>query len=306
MWVDGGGVRGEGGPLHPQLVVPLTIEMASMPAEAMVATIWVRCTLLTMAIPRSVVTQPATEMLMEGFPARSLPHGAPSHTAQLRFFLTPSELEALERHRHAASGDPFMLYLGVEAVVAGLRTHNQVNPGQPIEPSAWDHSFGLVSEVLPFWNTRIEPVWVGIEQSTWIREVLPGLGYDGSRLIEIDFPPSLPDHPSAAGEWDKARRAFDERRYGDCVAECRDVLSMWNRQLGATKTRPLATVIGEKRGWPAGDSRLAFLDAVWKAATDVMNVPHHPEGRTAAQQFEAADARLMLLVTAALSGYVNS
>jgi hypothetical protein len=305
VWVDGGAVRGEGGPLHPQLVVPLTIEMASTPAEAMVATIWVRGSLLTQAMPRSLVTHPMTEMLMEGFPARSLPHGATDHTVQLRFFLTPSELEALERHRHAASSDPFTLYLAVEAVVAGLRTHNQINPGQPAEASAWDHSFGLVSEVLPFWNTRIDPVWVGIEQSTWIRDVLPGLGYDRSRLIEIDFPPPLPDHPSAAAEWDKARRAFDERRYGDCVSECRDVLSMWNRQLGASKTRPLATVIAEKRGWPADDSRRTFLEAVWKAAIDVVNVPHHPEGRPASQHFDAADARLMLLMTAALSGYVN-
>lgn len=306
VWVDGGAVRGEGGPCHPQLVVPLTIEMSSTPAEAMVATIWVRGSLLTKPTPPSLATQPVTEMLTEGFPARSLPHGATDHTVQLRFFLTTPELEALERHRHTASSDPFMLYLGVEAVVAGLRTHNQINPGQPAEPSAWDRSLGLVSEVLPFWNTRIEPVWVGIEHSTWIREVLPGLGYDRVRLIEIELPPPLPDHPSAAAEWDKARRAFDERRYGDCVSECRDVLSMWSRQLGVTKARPLAEVIAEKRGWPEGDGRLYFLDAVWKAAIDVVNVPHHPEGREAVQHFDAADARLMLLLTAAVSVYITA
>ncbi len=308
LWVDGGAVRGDGGALHPQLVVPLTIEMASTPPEAIVAVVWVRGRLLTQPQPHvaSLIARPVAEPLVENFPARSLPHGATDHTVQLRFFLTAAELEALEEHRHAASADPFMLYLGVDAVVAGLRTQNQITtPGQPPVSSSWDHSFGLMSDVLPFWNTRIEPVWVGIEQSTWIREVLPGLGYDRNRLIEIEFPPPLPDHPSAAKEWDKARRALDARRYDDCVSECRDVLSMWNRQLGATKARPLAAAVAERRGWVAGDSRLAFLDAVWKAATDVVNVPHHPEGRPGTQHFDVADARLMLLLTAALSTYIT-
>jgi hypothetical protein len=165
--------------------------------------------------------------------------------------------------------------------------------------------YGMFSQVLPFWRTNISPVWVSIESSTWVRDVLPGLGYDRSRLIEIPFPPPLPEHPSAASEWDKARRALDEQRYSDCVSECRDLLAMWQSQLKATKDRPVAVVVAEKRGWADSDGRIAFLDGVWKASIDIVNAPHHPEGKPVEQHFDAADARLMLMLTASLSQYIN-
>ena len=80
---------------------------------------------------------------------------------------------------------------------------------------------------------------------------------------------------------------------------------MWKGQLGATKEKPLAAVIAERRRWPEGDGRSAFLDSVWKAMTDVTNAPHHPEGEASSQQFDVADARLILLLTAALSAYLS-
>lgn len=80
---------------------------------------------------------------------------------------------------------------------------------------------------------------------------------------------------------------------------------MWKRQLGATKEKPLATVVTERRRWPEGDGRRAFLDSVWKAITDITNAPHHPEGEASGQQFDAPDARLILLLTAALSAYLS-
>lgn len=306
MWVDGGAIRGDGGMLQPQLIVPLTIDMGPMQPDAMIALIWVRARLLRERSPGGTpISKPITELLLDGFPARSLPQSANDHTVELRFFLSLTELAALEHHRHGTSADPFMLYLGVEAVAGGMRTYNEVRPGEPPEPSPWHQQFGLLSEVLPFWNTRVEPLWISIEQTTWIRQVLPGIGHDASRLVEIDFPQALPGHPGAALEWDKARRAFDERRYADCVAECRDLLSMWKRELGATKEKPLATVMAERRRWPAGDGRRAFLDSVWKVITDITNAPHHPEDEASSQQFDAADARLILLLTAALSAYLS-
>jgi len=305
MWVDGGAIRGDGGVLQPHLIVPLTIEMGPMPADAMIAVVWVRAQILTDRPPATPITKPVTDILLDGFPARSLPNSANDHTVDLRIFLSPAELAALEKHRHGATTDPFVLYLGIEAVAAGMRTFNEIRPGDPQEPSPWNQQFGLVSALMPFWNTRVDPLWVNIEQSTWIRQVLPGLGYDASRLVEIEFPQALPGHPGAAAEWDKARRAFDERRYGDCVAECRDLLSMWKRQFGATKERPLATALAERRSWPDGDGRRAFIDSVWKASTDFTNAPHHPEGEAASQHFDAADARLVLLLTGALSAYLS-
>lgn len=306
VWADGGAVRAEGGPLRPQLVIPLTIAMNTRPTEETLALVWLRASLSASqnVFPHLLVCQPTTELLVEGVPARSFPQGSPEHVVRLRFTFNGAEVEALESLRHANPGDVFTLYLGLEAVVAGVATHNDGVPGQPREASPWDIRHGLFSQMFPFWNTRIDTAGVPIERSTWVREVLPGLGHDRRRLLEVGFPPALPDHASAASEWDKARRAFDEQRYGDCVSECRDVLTMWQQQLGATKGRPVATVVAERSGWETTDSRVAFLDSTWKAAIDHVNVPHHPEGRASEQRFEAADARLMLMLTAALSEFV--
>lgn len=40
--VDGGSVRGEGAPLHPQLVLPATVTMSPQPAESTVALLWIQ------------------------------------------------------------------------------------------------------------------------------------------------------------------------------------------------------------------------------------------------------------------------
>ena len=309
-WVDGGSLRGEGGPVRPQLVVPLTIQMNNTPADAMMALCWLRAGLSTdqHASPHLSIGQPTTELLLNEFPVRSLPNGSLDHTVQLRVRLSPADIDDLEKKRHAAPGDIFTLYLGLDGIVAGLKTYNQIptKQGTNTEQSPWPMDYGMFSQVLPFWHTNISPVWVSIESSTWVRDVLPGLGYDRSRLIEISFPPPLPDHPSAASEWDKARRALDEQRYSDCVSECRDILAMWQSQLKATKNRPVAAVIAGKRGWSESDGRTGFVDSVWNAAVDIVNAPHHPEGQPAEQKFDVSDARLMLMLTASLSEYVNS
>ncbi len=304
--VDGGAVRGEGGPSRPQLVVPMTIQMEPQPEGSTLAVCWVRASLSTEqnASSQHAVGTPASELLVHEFPARSFPSGTADHNVDLRFQLTPGEVEHLETRRHVASTDVFVLHLSFDVVVGGLKTHNQGIPASG--PRPWDINCGMFSEVLPFWSSKIRPTQVQIEQSTWVRSVLPGLGYDCIRLVEMVFPPPLPDHRSAASEWDKARRALDEQRYSDCVSECRDILAMWQTQLGATKDRPVAAVIAEKRGWAEGDGRTAFLDGIWKTAIDIVNAPHHPEGQPAEQHFAVSDARLMLLLTASLSEYVNS
>jgi hypothetical protein len=163
----------------------------------------------------------------------------------------------------------------------------------------------MYSQVLPFWTCSITPVQCEIDQATWIENVLPGLGYDRLRLLEMIFPPPLPDHTSAARQFDKAKVALDQRRYGDCILECRGLLNMWEKQLGSTKSNLVADIIKADRGWPDGDIRRDLLDTLWKEIGDVANAPHHPEGNVNAELFDARDARLILLLTATLSEYVE-
>lgn len=303
-WVDPGGVRGEGGPDRPTLVVPLVFWMTNTPEDSMISIVWLRATLSLAenAAAQSVISSPTSEVLIDNMPLRTLPNGGTDRTVALRFVLTADEVERLETHRHGVPDEVITLYMAIDAVAAALQSHNNgINP----PPTPWDRNYGLFSDVRPFWNTKVDLVRFTVEQSPWVRDVLPGLGYNRRRLIELTFPPALPDHGSAVREWDKARRAFDTKRYGDCVAECRDVLSMWVAQLGATKAKSVAQMIAEREGWDVADRRIGFIDGLWKTATDVANVEHHPEGTRHEQTFSANDARLMLHVTAALSEYIS-
>jgi hypothetical protein len=304
--IDGGTVRGDGGPIRPQLVIPVKLQLNPTPENAQLAVCYVSALLSTdqNASPHAAVCQPASATLMDNFNARSIPHGPVDHTVQLRFLLSPAEVEDLERKRHAG-GDVFALYCGLDLVVAGLKTFNEVRPGQAPEPTPWDLNFGLFSQVMPFWTTRVQPVGVQMEQSTWVRSVLPGLGYDRVRLLELTFPPPLPENGRAARQFDKARQALDGRRYGDCIQECRGLLNMWERQFKSTMARRVADIVASDRHWPAGDIRRDLLDVLWKEVGDIANAPHHPEGDVDAELLDERDARLVLLLTVALSEYVE-
>jgi hypothetical protein len=162
----------------------------------------------------------------------------------------------------------------------------------------------MLSEVLPFWTTQVQPLQINIEQSTWVNHVLPGLGYDQLRLVELKFPPPLPDHGNAAVQFDKARRALDERRYDDCIKECRGLLKMWEKQFGATSEYPVADVVARDRHWAAGDDRRDLIYALWQRISKIVSVPHHAEGEVTLV-FDRRDARLVLILLAALSEYIE-
>lgn len=306
--VDSGRVRGEGGPVRPQIVVPLTIQMNPRAADSMIAICWIQAWLSTdpNAFPHTAICRPVSESLIPGFHSHSISQAPTEHTADLRFFLTPAEVEDVEQRRHAVNTDIFTLYLGLSVVVAGVKTFNGAGPNPAASPTPWGSDLGMLSEVFPFWTSQVSPVSVAVERSTWIREVLPGLGHDRSRLIEVRLPPPLPEHLSSAPQFDKARRAMDERRYDDCIQECRGLLSMWEKQFGASSQVRLAELVGRDRRWEENDVRRVLFDALWKGVGDVANAPHHPEGDVDSQRFDRRDARLVFILTAALSEYVGS
>ena len=307
--VDTARIRGEGGPIRPQLVVPLVIEMAALPEQSsvMMTSLTARLASDQNISAQKLLCRPVDVSVQRGFHVRSTSTGSNECNVEVRFFLTTTDVEDIEQQRHASqAGGTLMLYLGLEADIAGIQTFNNLLPGQqPPEGSPWDSLDGLFSQLLPFWTTQITPLRVEIEQSAWIRNVLPGLGYERLRLIEMTFPPPLPDHTSAATQFDKARRALDERRYGDCILECRGLLNMWEKHYHADSKNHIAGVVAADRHWADDDIRRDFLDTLWKEVGDIANAPHHPEGDTNAELLNARDARLVLLLTAALSAYVE-
>ncbi len=299
--VNGGAILGEGGPVRPRLVIPLKIELNPQPEGAMIAVISLTAALGARphASPAQVIAQPVSLPLVSGFRVASQ-RFKNERTEELRFSLTQVEVEDIEALRHAANADEFTLHLDLDLVVAAIKPGNRQD-----SETTWDSRFGIFAEVFPFWTARVQPLQINIEQSTWVNKVLPGLGHDQLRLVELTFPPPLPVHSSAASQFDQAKRALDQRRYGDCIKECRGLLNMWEKQFKATRDRHLAEVVADDRGWPEDDVRRQLLDTLWKEVGDIANAPHHPEGNVNAELFERRDARLILLLTSALSEYVS-
>ena len=309
---DGATVRGEGGPINPQLVVPLGIGLNDQPDEAMLAIGRLRALLGTdqNVWPATAICPPACEELVggpHGFRVHSKPSSQGDDQIELHFFLTPAQVEELERRRHASRADVFYLYLALEPTVIGLKNFNTHTPGELPTSRVWDAKYGMYAEIAVFWATnQPSALRIDVEASTWVRNVLPGLGYDRLRLVEVTLPPPLPGQPSAATEFDKAKAALDTRRYEDCVAACRGLLTMWRQGVGATDGKRLAEVVAERLGWVDDDGRRQFLDVLWKAVTDFVNAPHHPEGTSQGVWLDHRDARLALMLTALLSEYLGA
>ena len=81
---------------------------------------------------------------------------------------------------------------------------------------------------------------------------------------------------------------------------------MWVSQLRATKSTPVAAVVAQQLGWTEDDGRRSLLDSLWKAMTDFVNAPHHPEDAIENSALDIRDARMTVLLTALLSEYVGS
>lgn len=158
-----------------------------------------------------------------------------------------------------------------------------------------------------FWTVKVQPLRLLISQQTWVERVLPGLGYDRLRLVEVRLPPELPEHGSAAVEFDRAKQAWDQRRYTDCVVACRGLVKIWTATLGAAKANPLGRIVGDQRRWKQDDPRRALLTDTWNSLIGVVNTAHHPESNPVDPlEFGAADARLVFLMVSVLSEYLGA
>jgi hypothetical protein len=302
--IDSARVTGEGGATRPQLVVPLSFALRGRGAGAgQIAITSLSCQISTdqQASPHKAVCASVTQSLIKNMAVASQAYEW-SPNVTLRFPLTLGEIASLEADRHVHPGELGVnLYLGIEASVVGLHT---VGPGQT-EQGPWDSQMGISSYFGHFWNVEISALALQISQQDWVQKILPGLGYDRLRLVEIHLPPPLPSHGSAATEFDKARRSFDERRYGDCVGACRGLVNIWNGLRAASKSTPMGDVLAKERQWGQDDPRRKFVNEIWKAVIDIVNTAHHPEGQSRPQEFNAADAQLVLYLVTILSEYLG-
>jgi len=159
--VDEANVRGEGGPTLPQLVLPITIALDPQPDGKSLALLALRASLYSsqQTFASTVACQPIEIGMTSGFLAWSMTNGKPgSNKIELRFFLRPGEIEALERKRHEASSDRLSLYLELKPSVGGLFNFSQESHSRS-ETRAGpfdDMGFGVYAQVFNFWTATIQ------------------------------------------------------------------------------------------------------------------------------------------------------
>jgi len=304
--VDSSQVTGEGGPIRPHLVVPIKLRLNTRSKEENQLAI----PQLTAALgttdhgqPQHQVCEPITMHLTKNMAVVSLIYDHPGFTHYLRFPLTWSEVAALESHRHLQQGrHDLHLYLSIDPMVVGLQSS-----GEQPNDAPWGHKLGLSSFMSVFWTVQMQSIPVSISQQTWVESVLPGLGYDRIRMIEVKLPPPLPEHGSVATEFDRALRAWDQCRYDECVMACRGLVKIWTVTYQSTTALPLGEVIGSRKGWLPDDPRRRFLTDTWNALIVIVNSSHHPERAPSLPlTFEAAEARLIFMMIACLSEYLDA
>jgi hypothetical protein len=294
--LDPSQIRGEGGWLDPRLVIPVQVVLLQRPVEQQLALVRV-----TGSLFRNDPASPANRLgptvsldLIEHMPCCTASDGPITSGFELRFHLTHEQVKLLEDARHAASGGRLVLFLGLEGIIAWCRNTDHRKEGRL-------SNAGYFSELLPFWDTFIGPLRAEIEPSTWVDKVLPGLGYDHIRLVEVDLS-QMPDVGILVAQFDEARREYDAGRYKACIAACRGIQTAWEDILGATKNMHVAQVLAGQLHWPEQDWHVKMLDSIWKGYADMTNAFHHPEQTPAPPT--PADARFCLLLTAILAEYV--
>jgi hypothetical protein len=308
--VDEARLRGEGGPERPQLVIPATVAMSVRPDESALALTELRAALRPSqaAFPNDTIGREATLDLTGGFLGWTRPDIECKNQIEMRIHLSAVDIEDTEKRRHQAPDGRVQFALFLDPLIEGVRHFNQQQPGQEnLNKGPWDEpTLGMYSQRYTFWASTIPPLLLNVEMSQWVEAILPGLGYDTLRLIEIRLPPSLPGHVAATTEFDKARRAFDERRYSECVGACRGLVNMWNRLLGSTKDAPMGSVVGDRLGWTTDDPRRTFVTQAWVTTLNVVNLSLHPEGRHQIQEFSSHETRLIFRQVALLSEFLSS
>lgn len=308
-----GQVGGEGGPHDPRLVLPLKVTMNPRPAGEMIALIHLNCSLHLVASGASAFdnnqTGPSVSVdLLPGFPCRSLPDGPNESEVALRLPLRPSLVARIESHRHAMGGKDFTAVLrirGTAAWVTGTGNNVASRPGSTDPSVTADHPFPIgmdrFSFLAPFWNCRIEDISVRIHESHWVDSVLPGLGLDRLRLVEVALPASggpLPD--GMVKHFDAARKDYDSGRYRECVQKCRDVRYDVEGAVRADTGMGVADGVARKVGLDMKGPEHAFLDTCWKALADLTNAANHLK-----DEFGAPDARACLILTAVVVEYLE-
>jgi hypothetical protein len=305
-------VRADKGVPHPHLVLPISIELNARPITEQLAIpdLW---SALNLGQPADARTQVGSWVhLTESrtFLATSTERGVSSFPYELRIPIDPPTVQQLESHRHQSSDKSFaanVAFVARAVWVYGVGNSFPIHGGpdpQAIKNHSFPTTYGMFYRVDHFEGVRVTHLPIRISASDWVDKVLPGLGLDRVRLLELTLPrPGGIVNEKVIRFLDEAFRNFDSGRYRESISSTRDARNALEQSLEATKSHPIADVVVERSGLSREHPRRQFLFDAWSLYSKLTNAgPHFESGEVVT----AEDARLALYATSIFLEYLAS
>lgn len=187
--------------------------------------------------------------------------------------------------------------LHLEVTAAWLHDTQQEYKQDPLKGQV-----GLHSKLAFLWDTRVDALTLWIPASQWVQRVLPGLGLNALRLIEVALPVSDQRVPEPAlTAFDAARRAYDLGNYPLSIKHCREVRDVLQGHFEITEEAPLGKTIAEQWGLAPDAAQGNFLTGLWRGLTDLLGGIEAP---VPFQRLAPADVHACLLALAVLLEYL--
>jgi hypothetical protein len=283
--LDVDGIRGEGGPEFPHLIVPL--EFTLRPSEdrgkiRAFSLLWLQCHLYVNDVRIGIgFSGPIAEYSWPPLSACSVGIEVP---------LDPYRLEKIEERRR----DNVNCRLAGSGLVA---EHPPVPKAGPNEQQEYRKDVANFTRGTFYINFTVP-------RSHWADKILPSLGYGKVELIEIPIPEKIiPDiFKNALDQLIQGRNYFLQGDYDKAVEHCRNALEpLRNKDLLASIK---ALLTDSKYEWvtEVGEATFDWIDKIYKKTRDITNIPHHPP---LIGYFGRFEANAILMVTTALLSYTG-
>jgi hypothetical protein len=231
----------------------------------------------------------------------SLPTPAQRHLP-LDFALTNRQVRAVEALAHENSTGVVSITLSFSGLVCEVAGGGPLSLRRGRGAISSNYLAGNVYDLRPIAETRIGELVIPVSRERWATQILPGLGLDRLRLVATRLPGREGLGAPMVERFDQAIGAYDAGRYEQSITLLRKLREAVERAHGATRSRRIAIVIAERRGW--SQEQVASFDSAWRALVDITNEAVHADDRPP-RPYHHAEARLALILAAAALEYLS-
>lgn len=144
-----------------------------------------------------------------------------------------------------------------------------------------------------------------IEQSQWVNKILPQLGHNSYKLVEIPATSQvIPDeYKISLGEFEEARKYFINGDYDKTVAHCRAALEPFSGRVNLPKLKEFVKSKSEF-AWATTvmSATEEWLDKVIKATSAFTSKTHHAPS---IGHFSRTEAEIVLMLTTGIVAYIG-